>query len=90
MVEIEHGTKTFGEKTELTDVTFSVPERQIFGLLGPNGAGKTTLFRPLNICYSASGLLYPITCPSAELELVHGHAKHSKSEESHLQLKRSD
>nr|WP_153821834.1 ABC transporter ATP-binding protein [Polyangium spumosum] len=25
-------------------VTFSVPERSIFGLIGPNGAGKTTVF----------------------------------------------
>ncbi len=47
MVEIEHVTKTFGEKTALSDISFSVPARQICGLLGPNGAGKTTLFRLL-------------------------------------------
>jgi ABC-type multidrug transport system ATPase subunit len=26
----------------LSDVSFQVPQGQIFGLLGPNGAGKTT------------------------------------------------
>jgi branched-chain amino acid transport system ATP-binding protein len=27
-----------------SDVSFTVPERSIFGLIGPNGAGKTTVF----------------------------------------------
>jgi branched-chain amino acid transport system ATP-binding protein len=31
----------------LSDITFSVPHRQIVGLIGPNGAGKTTLFNAL-------------------------------------------
>lgn len=47
LVEIEGVTKSFGYKTALKDVTFSVPSGQICGLLGPNGAGKTTLFRLL-------------------------------------------
>jgi len=47
LVSIDRVTKTFGEKTALNDVSFSVPAGQICGLLGPNGAGKTTLFRLL-------------------------------------------
>jgi ABC-type multidrug transport system ATPase subunit len=47
LVAIDHPLKTFGPKTALRDVTFSVPAGQICGLLGPNGAGKTTLFRLL-------------------------------------------
>ena len=47
LVQIDHITKSFGEKIALRDVSFSVPAGQICGLLGPNGAGKTTLFRLL-------------------------------------------
>jgi ABC-type uncharacterized transport system ATPase subunit len=47
LVGIRDVTKTFGEKTALKRVSFSVPAGQICGLLGPNGAGKTTLFRLL-------------------------------------------
>jgi ABC-2 type transport system ATP-binding protein len=47
LVQIDHVRKSFGDKTALHDVTFSVPPGQICGLLGPNGAGKTTLFRLL-------------------------------------------
>src|SRR5277367_6092633 len=47
LVRVEGVTKSFGTKTALKGVSFSVPEGQICGLLGPNGAGKTTLFRLL-------------------------------------------
>jgi ABC-2 type transport system ATP-binding protein len=47
LVRIEGVTKSFGSKTAVKGVSFSVPAGQICGLLGPNGAGKTTLFRLL-------------------------------------------
>jgi ABC-2 type transport system ATP-binding protein len=47
LVILDGVTKTFGAKTALNDVSFSIPPGQICGLLGPNGAGKTTLFRLL-------------------------------------------
>jgi len=47
LVQVGAVGKSFGEKTAVDDVTFSVPAGQICGLLGPNGAGKTTLFRLL-------------------------------------------
>ena len=45
LVVLDEVTKSFGDKTALSGVSFSVPSGQICGLLGPNGAGKTTLFR---------------------------------------------
>jgi len=47
LVQIDSVLKSFGDKTALKNVSFSVPAGQICGLLGPNGAGKTTLFRLL-------------------------------------------
>src|SRR5271170_5420287 len=44
-IDVQHLTKRFGELTAVNDVSFTVPEGEVFGLLGPNGAGKTTLIR---------------------------------------------
>ena len=58
LVEIDHVTKSFGDKVAVKDVSFSVPSGQICGLLGPNGAGKTTLFRLLmGILKATEGVL---------------------------------
>jgi ABC-2 type transport system ATP-binding protein len=58
LVIIENVSKSFGTKTALSDVTWSLPRGQISGLLGPNGAGKTTLFRLLmGILKASSGCM---------------------------------
>jgi branched-chain amino acid transport system ATP-binding protein len=41
---LAHVSKTFGGLRAVGDVSFTVPERAIFGVIGPNGAGKTTVF----------------------------------------------
>lgn len=41
---LEHVTKSFGGLKAVSDVSFRVPSKSIFGLIGPNGAGKTTVF----------------------------------------------
>ena len=47
MITMNNIVKRFGEHTVLTDVTFEVKEREIFGMLGPSGAGKTTIINIL-------------------------------------------
>ena len=46
-IEVSHLTKSFGERTAVADVSFSVARGEVFGFLGPNGAGKTTTVRIL-------------------------------------------
>ncbi len=53
VIRAEALTKKFGDFAATDNVTFSVPQGEIFGLLGPNGAGKSTTFKML------CGLLVP-------------------------------
>ncbi|PYI55557.1 ABC transporter ATP-binding protein [Paenibacillus flagellatus] len=45
IVSLRHVTKRVGRRTIIDDLTFDVPQGEIFGFLGPNGAGKTTTIR---------------------------------------------
>ncbi|HEX4035781.1 MAG TPA: ABC transporter ATP-binding protein [Solirubrobacteraceae bacterium] len=54
-IAVEGLTKRFGERTALSDVSFSVGWGEVFGFLGPNGAGKTTTVRTLGTLISPSG-----------------------------------
>ncbi len=47
VVEFKNLNKSFGDRTLIKDLTFSLPPGGIVGVIGPNGAGKTTLFRML-------------------------------------------
>jgi len=44
-VEVNHILKSYADKIVVDDLSFSVPQNEIFGLIGPNGAGKTTTIR---------------------------------------------
>ena len=44
-VEVNHITKTYGDRAVVNDVSFTVNQGEILGLIGPNGAGKTTTIR---------------------------------------------
>ncbi len=47
MIEVRDLTKSFGDKTAVDHVSFTVNKGEILGFLGPNGAGKTTTMRIL-------------------------------------------
>ncbi|MGH9780906.1 MAG: ATP-binding cassette domain-containing protein, partial [Candidatus Acidiferrales bacterium] len=55
MIEVQDLTKSFGDKTAVDHITFSVRKGEILGFLGPNGAGKTTTMRVLTGYLPATG-----------------------------------
>jgi ABC-2 type transport system ATP-binding protein len=42
-VQVNHLSKSYGHRTVVNDVSFTVPEKSIVVIIGPNGAGKSTL-----------------------------------------------
>ena len=47
VIEVNHLSKSFDDKTLISDLSFSVPKGAIVGIIGGNGAGKTTFLRML-------------------------------------------
>ena len=54
MLNIEHLTKTYGEKKAVDDLSLHIAPGEIYGFIGHNGAGKTTLLRLM------TGLMRPV------------------------------
>jgi ABC-2 type transport system ATP-binding protein len=55
LIEVEHLSKSFGERRVVNDVSFSIGRGEIVGFLGPNGAGKTTTMRMLTTYLAPDG-----------------------------------
>src|SRR5438876_4482170 len=45
MIRVQNLTKSFGPKTAVNGVSFTVDRGEVLGFLGPNGAGKSTTMR---------------------------------------------
>jgi ABC-2 type transport system ATP-binding protein len=45
MLQIEHLTKTYGDKKAVDDLTLEIGSGEIYGFIGHNGAGKTTTIK---------------------------------------------
>ncbi len=55
-IAINKLSKFYGKSRGITDVSFDIPEGQIFGFIGPNGSGKSTTIRTLlAFIYPTSG-----------------------------------
>ncbi|HHT70784.1 MAG TPA: ABC transporter ATP-binding protein [Firmicutes bacterium] len=59
LLEVNNLTKQFGGLTAVSNVSFTVPPRQIVAIIGPNGAGKTTIFNMITgMIKATSGEMY--------------------------------
>jgi ATPase subunit of ABC transporter with duplicated ATPase domains len=47
VIEADHITKGYDDRTLIRDLSFTLPRGGIVGVIGPNGVGKTTLFSML-------------------------------------------
>ncbi|MGI4893926.1 MAG: energy-dependent translational throttle protein EttA [Janthinobacterium lividum] len=47
VIEAKNLKKSFGDRTLIDGLSFSLPRNGIVGVIGPNGVGKTTLFKAI-------------------------------------------
>ena len=55
LIDIDHVTAAYGNKTVLRDISLTIWKDDFLGIIGPNGGGKTTLLKVI------LGLLPPVS-----------------------------
>ena len=68
MIEVSGLSKSYGDVSAVSDLSFRVGAGEILGFLGPNGAGKTTTMR----------LIAGFIAPTAGSAAVLGHDVNSE------------
>lgn len=48
VIDCQHFNFYYGSRQALSDVHFSIPEKQVTAIIGPSGCGKSTLLRNIN------------------------------------------
>jgi phosphate transport system ATP-binding protein len=69
MLTLQDVSVTFGGRTAVRDVTFTVPPRQVTALVGPSGCGKTTVLRSLNRMHDHTGGVVAGTVKLGDLDV---------------------
>lgn len=54
MIEVKNLCKTYGSHNAVSDLTFTIGDKRIYGFLGPNGAGKSTTMNIITGCLAAT------------------------------------
>ena len=76
LLNIEQISLSFGGVKALTEVSFSIREKEVFAIIGPNGAGKTSMLNVIN------GFYHP---QEGEITYKGVHRKQMKSHDAAVQ-----
>ena len=55
MIQVRNLVKKFGDFVAVNNISFEIPQGEIFAFLGPNGAGKTTTIKMLTTLLKPTG-----------------------------------
>ena len=76
LLNVDHISLAFGGVKALTDICFSIREKEVFAIIGPNGAGKTSMLNVIN------GFYHP---QEGEITYKGVHRKQMKSHDAAVQ-----
>lgn len=73
LLSVKNLSISFGGLKAVSDLSFDIHKKDIFGLIGPNGAGKTTVFNCITQFYKANEGEVLYQSPTGEINLMDLH-----------------